>query len=292
MNTEKLVVKLKNVQKNNSMRKMWIEITKLMKYSYMGAMDLSGIYIDVDQAKPNQLPDWYLYFYQVSSIEKLKRLCSEEGGKKVLYLCNNKIEVVFPGANKWTLSMMMNVRMMLSNRELKIKTKRFESIADILKVLGRRLTEPYDGEYAIESCVQAKELTYVKFKNSAYATRAFEELLRAKYYPRYSKTYLCLCLESNEEEKMQTDQVPEKIPLPPINREMMSLNISKQHVKSNEHNNVIHIGSMRMIDFVKRFKIHDRIHFSLTSTATTQSIENPEDHDVLLLNEDVDLPDV
>ena len=293
MNSEKMLVKLKNVPKYVSMRQLWMEITKLMKYSYMAANDLAGIYIDTEPVKPTQLPYWYLYFFQLNSINKLKRACNDENGKLVLYIINSKIEVIFPGRNTWSLSMMTNVNLKLSNREIKVKTKKYEAIVDILKNLDHRLTLPQDNQHPIESCVQAKELTFIKFKSPAYAARAIEELMRYRYDVSYARSYLCLCLESNEDEAQMT--IGSQIARPEIpstsnnnQQETLALKISKEPIAENSHNTIIKIGSIRMKDFIKKFKIHDKVHFTLTSSKREQQ---QTDNDVVMIDEEVDLSD-
>ena len=72
---------MKNVPKHVAIGDLWTEIVKIKKYSFLAAKDLAGIYIDVDHTKPHLIPDWHIYFLQLSSIEKLKRVCNEENGK-------------------------------------------------------------------------------------------------------------------------------------------------------------------------------------------------------------------
>ncbi|KAL7050680.1 hypothetical protein ACKWTF_004181 [Chironomus riparius] len=293
MNSEKLLVKLNNVPKYVSMRQLWIEITKLMNYSYMAAKDLAGIYIDTDTKGSIQLHYWYLYFFQINSINKLKRACNQEEGKLVLYLLNSKIEVIFPGKNYWSLSMMTNVNLRFSTREIKVKTRKYEAIVDILKNLDKRLTRPRENEQPIESCVQAKELTFIKFKTPTYAARAIEELTISNYEVKYSRSYMCLCYENNEEinlpKRTESQAVSQDIPTTSNNsqQETLALNISKEPIAHDSKKTIIKIGSIKMRDFLKKFKIQDTIHFTLTSSDKEQQLDN----DILMLNEEIDLSD-
>lgn len=73
---------------------------------------------------------------------------------------------------------MPNVNYVQSKREIKIKTGRYEAIADVLSRLQYRLSHPENDEHPIESCVQCREVTYMKFKSENFALRAKSDLER------------------------------------------------------------------------------------------------------------------
>jgi hypothetical protein len=191
--------------------------------------------------------------------------------------------------------MMNNINNALSNREIKIKTGRCESIIDILRVLSTRLTRPENDQHPIESCVQARQLTYIKFSSAAHASRAIEELTKYKYHVNYSSSYLYLCLECDEDEttvnvRSQQEPTPstsgqqESKSKKDKESELLRLNVSNNPI-SKGHNSIIKIGSVKASEFFKKFKLSDQIYFTLTDAKS-----NPED-DVLVLNEDVELPE-
>ncbi|KAL7022671.1 hypothetical protein ACKWTF_012339 [Chironomus riparius] len=189
--------------------------------------------------------------------------------------------------------MMTNVNLRFSTREIKVKTRKYEAIVDILKNLDKRLTRPRENEQPIESCVQAKELTFIKFKTPTYAARAIEELTISNYEVKYSRSYMCLCYENNEEinlpKRTESQAVSQDIPTTSNNsqQETLALNISKEPIAHDSKKTIIEIGSIKMRDFLKKFKIQDTIHFTLTSSDKEQQLDN----DILMLNEEIDLSD-
>ena len=272
-----------------------MEVTKLMNYSYMAANDLAGILVDVDLTRPNQIPEYYLYFFRINSLEKFKKLCSTIDGELWLDILNSKIKIEMPGKRAFTLSMSPNINHCLSDREIKVKVGKYQAIVDILRLMSHRLIEPNDNQHPIESCIQAKELIFIKFSKIEYAKRALAELRRQNYNTSYSRTYTFLCLEYLEDmdvrmKKKETETTNEESqePQTSTNEEVLALSISKMKLSADSQNKVIQIGSIKMRDLIKNFTIHDEIFFSLTEV---QNDQPTVDSDVVVLNEDVEMPE-
>ena len=292
MNSDKLLVKMEKVPMHVSMEELWIEIAKLMKYSYSAAKDLAGLYIEDINPRLKFLTV-YIYFMRMASIKKLERLCHQETNEFFLYILNSKIKVNLPKRETWNLSIMQNLNDQQSKKEIRIRTSRHEAIGDVLRNLHHKLSRPEEF-HPIESCIQAKEFTYVKFSTEDLALRAKEDFERNHYNVEFSRTYLCLCVECEDEEEERLNEIQNRDnqePIPStsaqVNDKTLSLTLSDRPIKKDI--NIIQIGKIPLRKLIGKFKINDTINFQLTPTTATTSTSN--DPDVLTLNEDIELSD-
>ena len=197
MNKEKLLVELSKVPAHISVDEMAYEISRIMRYSYLEAKDIGGVYLD----EPNQESEhvkYYILFIKKLSMQKLENLCLKLNGKLYLHILNMRIEVKFPGRVKWSVMTANVANNETSEREIMITNTPFLSIEDMANKLPdymRRGRIPH----RLISISQNRSSTFMKFKNADYAKRAKRIMERHEFTVLMTNTYSCLCREETDD---------------------------------------------------------------------------------------------
>ena len=286
MNKEKHLVRLFDVPKHITIDEICREVTSIVNLTYLGAKDLAGVVMRESEKRPTIANDHFIYFLNMGNIERFKAKCKQEGNKQWLYILNHRIEVIFPTPEDyWYLSSLDNHNGEECKKELCIITSKYQNVTDILDKLPYYLKNS-SPKGKINSIVQSKLATYLKFAVEEDAGRAKNVFERNGFRTHYSLSYTFVCNERHDETmRASTSTSNQNVQQRVIGQnQTASVIISSQSLPTTR-NKTITLGVINMSVLLSLFNRDEDIHISLRANDTI----TPED--TVIINEDVELTD-
>lgn len=312
MNRNKNLVKWNNVPNTITMEDVCEKVSALMSFTFLGAKDLAGILIQDEDHQDNKTI--FLYFLQKKNIDQFRTCCKRQDNKYILYGFNTQMEIEFPSSrNVWNLSSLENPRREEDFREIRVSSNKFQDICFFMDKLPHNLKIP-SSVTKIQSIVQSKDSTYIKFASDEDAARAKRVFENDGLNVVYSVTYMCICQEIEDEEiqansnpiepstspshiqnSTHNDPIihPQKIPTSShntqdlrhrLNRKTHTAKVLISNQPASPSPKTISLGMISMKELTSIFETNETIHLSLQAAENT----NP-DEDVVVISENVDI---
>ncbi|KAL7017439.1 hypothetical protein ACKWTF_010380 [Chironomus riparius] len=198
MNREKLLIQMVDVPNFISVSEMVYEMTRIMRFSYIEAREIAGMFLE-EGNMGREKNKFFLLLVKLSQIKRLKELCIKIDGTNYLYVLNSRIEIKFPGLKKYSAMTANVANGQTSDKEIMIRNTPFLSLEDILNKLPEYFKKSINKTHRILSISQNRASTFLKFTNADYAQRARRIFQRDSLIVESSTTYICFCLEDNEQ---------------------------------------------------------------------------------------------